>query len=43
MTMGGAVSEESEIIEEHPSEADLREIRALVEYAKRMGWIRHRS
>jgi len=38
--MGGSAPE-PEIIEEQEPEVDLREVRALVEYAKKAGWIKH--
>jgi len=33
---------EPEIIEEQEPEIDLLEVRAMVEYAKKKGWIKHR-
>jgi len=33
----------SEIIEEHKPEVDLREVKALIAYAKKKGWIKHRE
>jgi len=34
---------EAEIIEEQEPEVDLREVKALIRYAKKMGWIKHRE
>jgi len=33
---------EPEIIEEQEPEIDLKEVRAMIEYAKKMGWIKHK-